>query len=171
MIGSEVPIDEMSSGCVKSREALDHVIDFRWSGLVVQTEDGRKWRFVKNLKSKTLKKGMIVAFCYNHYNQGFEIGEVVGWTGDDKSYGEGGLKYESTSEMLEANGVKTVKELEEKEDRNDYGFRHYLGIRTFLEDDEGPDGTQRFNYYIFEGRVCCGSGAEPMTFMLVEEVE
>ena len=111
----------------------------------------------KVVRSSQLKRGMLLGIKYQGRVNFFV--EVLGFTGNDKKYGEGGVQYNSQKEMFTANNVKSLKELEELDDKNEYGYSHYMKVRDLVDKEEGPW------LYIFEGRWVIGSGADRVGFL------
>jgi hypothetical protein len=122
------------------------------------------FEFGRKVRGNTLKRGMLLAADYNRFNSGIDYIEILGVTGDDQKYGEGGVKYNSVRECFQANGVRSLKQLEEKDGENEYGYSHYLVVRDLLRDESGAW------YYLFEGRWSRGSGAEPLSFTEIKYV-
>ena len=87
----------------------------------------------KVVRSPQLRRGMLLGIKYRG-GVSFMV-EVLGFTGNDKKYGEGGVKYNSAKEMLEANKVSTLKELEELDNKNEYGYSHYMKARDLVARD------------------------------------
>ena len=121
------------------------------------------FRIGKMVRGNMLKRGMKVSASYSSVNEGTDYIEVLGFTGNDQKYGEGGVKYNSVKDMFRANRVNSLKHLEQKDDQNEYGFHHYMVARDIdpAADKKGDEGPW---YYIFKGRWCRGSGAEPLSF-------
>ena len=134
--------------------------------------EARDWRqpkqtdfeYGKAVRGNALRRGMLVSARYNRFNQGEDFIEILGVSGDEKKYGEGGIKYNSVKECLQANGVRSLKELEEKDRHNEYGYHHYLFAKDIIDGDSGPW------YYLSEGRWCRGTGAEPLSFTEIRYV-
>ena len=117
-----------------------------------------QFRIGKMVRGNTLKRGMKLAAFYNAVNEGVDYIEVLGFTGNDQKYGEGGVKYNSAKHMLQANSVKTLKHLETKDNTREYGYHHYMVAKDLEEGNEGPW------YYLYNGRWSRGSGAEALSF-------
>lgn len=123
------------------------------------------FEFGRAVRGNTLKRGMLLAAEYNRFNQGIDYIEILGITGNEQKYGEGGVKYNSVKECFQANGVRSMKQLEEKDGELDYGYGHYIFAKDLLRENEsGPW------YYLFEGRWSRGSGAEPLSFTEIHYV-
>jgi len=111
----------------------------------------------KVVRAPQLKRGMLLAVKYQGRINWYV--ELLGFTGNDKKYGEGGIQYNSAKEMLSANNVKNLKELEELDDKNEYGYSHYMKARDLINKEEGSW------FYIHEGKWSVGSGAGSVTFL------
>ena len=135
-------------------------------GDTIRATNGSMFRGIRRIQQTELKAGMVVLAGYAHYNNGVDVCEVLGFTGWDESYGKGGVKFQSLKELMSAEDVSTPKQLEAKQDENEYGYQSYLVVRELDTDvpDEGPW------YYQYEGRWVRGSGAEALSFVLLEEV-
>lgn len=131
------------------------------SGEVVEY-DKKQWRFLDEISWEELTPGMVFGATYKDTNAGFTVDKFLGYTGSEEKYGEGGVKYQNSAELLEGEGVDSLDALEAKQGENEYGFHSYMVI-----EDEGKEGPY---YYPFEGNWARGSGAEPLTFWTVEEV-
>ena len=115
------------------------------------------FQFGKTVRSPQLKRGMLLGIKYQ--NSIKFIIEVLGFTGNDKKYGEGGILYNSAKEMLSTNKVSTLKELEELDHKNEYGYGHYMKARDLVDKKVGPW------FYIFKGKWVIGSSADTVTFI------
>lgn len=122
------------------------------------------------VRGNMLSKGMKLAASYNQYNHGTDFVEVVGVTGNDTEYGEGGPKFDSVKEALQSHGVRSLKALEELDRQSDkdrgYGHHTYLCVKEIKPD--GTEGESGCWYYLFEGRWARGSGAEKLSFRVLE---
>jgi hypothetical protein len=157
-----VNINELSSGDLRSKDAIEK----SWN--VMRGDEplivGSKTYKAKGpLKGTQLKKGMIVLATYNEVNQGTNLFEILGVTGDDKEYGKAGVKYDSVKEALIDIGAKTLKELNEIQDKKKYGYSSYLFVKDLESGKSGPW------FYLYKGRWSRGSGAEKLSFVLMEE--
>ncbi len=122
------------------------------------------FRIGKIVRGNTLKRGMKLSASYSKVNEGTDYIEVLGFTGNDQKYGEGGVKYNSVQEIFRVTrGVSTLKQLEQHDDKNEYGYAHYMVARDIdpTADKKGEEGAW---YRIFKGRWSRGSGAEPLSF-------
>lgn len=127
---------------------------------------GKVYRAVKNVQGKSLTAGMVVLASYDAgFNCGVNMYEVMGLTNDDVKYGEGGVAFSSVKELLAAKGVVSLRDLEELQDHNpEYGQTSYLVCKDM---NTGEWGAW---FYLYKGRWSCGSGAEALSFVLMEEV-
>lgn len=122
------------------------------------------FRIGKIVRGNTLKRGMKLSASYSKVNEGTDYLEVLGFTGNDQKYGEGGVKYNSIQEIFRVTrGVSTLKQLEEHDNKNEYGYHHYMVARD-IDPNSTAKGEEGAWYYIFEGRWSRGSGAEPLSF-------
>jgi len=168
-INEAMELKDLQSGFQKSPKSIQSAKAVADGKETVILSNGKEYKATKRLAGNALKKGMIVLARYNSFNQGVDICKIIGVTGDDKAYGEGGVKFNSVRECLNHYDVKSVKELEKLQEENEYGFQSYL----FVEDMEDVEDTKNQRgpwYYIDEGRWCRGSGAEKLSFTLLEEV-
>lgn len=122
------------------------------------------FEYGRKVRGNTLKRGMLLAAYYNNFNEGTDFIEILGVTGNDQKYGEGGVKYNSVKECFQANGVRSLKQLEEKDSENEYGYGHYLVAKDLIRGESGAW------YYLFEGRWSRGSGAEALSFTEIHYV-
>lgn len=123
------------------------------------------FRIGKNVRSNNIRRGMMLAAPYNNGGNEFtDYIEVLGFTGNDQKYGEGGVKYNSAKEMYKANNVTSLKALEAKDNENEYGYSHYMYLRDLTDDSQGSW------FYIFEGRWVRGSGADRLSFYELERI-
>jgi len=111
---------------------------------------------------------MVVLARYNSMNQGVDICKILGVTGDDQKYGQGGIEFDSVKEALEYYDVKTTKDLEYLQSQNEYGHHCYLYVED-MEDVENAQNRRGPWYYLVDGRWARGSGAEKLSFTLMEQ--
>jgi len=154
-------IHELNSGFLRSPEAINNVQMVRGGAPIEVKKDDEQKTYVAigNVQGRSLAKGMVVLASYNEGNQGADLVEVLGFTSDKEHYGEGGVAFESAKEMLKHYGVKSLQELEDLQDKNEYGYHSYLVVRDLNDDEEGAW------YYLYEGRWARGSGAEKLSFV------
>lgn len=124
------------------------------------------FRLGRQIRGNMLKRGMKLAAVYSKVNEGIDYIEVLGFTGNNEKYGEGGVKYNSVKEIFRAHrGISSLKALEASDNEKEYGYGHYLCARDLNPDpDTREEHKQGCWYYLFEGRWCRGSGAEPLSF-------
>lgn len=167
-INEEVQLKDFQSGFLKEPKSIEAAKAVANGEDTVVLNNGKRYHAVKRLSGNQLKKGMVVLGRYNSFNQGVDICKILGVTGDDKQYGEGGVKFNSVKECLQHYNVRTLKELEALQDENEHGYQSYL----FVEDMEDVEHQYKRGpwYYLDGGRWCRGSGAEKLSFTLMEEV-
>lgn len=169
----EAQVDEMAdshrftSGGAKSDRAKALVAAFKAGKETYDMENGDRYEMKGRLNARQLKKGMIVMASYNSVNQGAQIYEIMGFTDNDKSYGEGGVKFDSLVELMKAKNVVSIRELEKMamDDPRGYGYGFYMVVKDLEDREEGPW------FYFSGGRIVRGSGAEPLSFTEVRKVE
>ena len=154
-----------SSGWIKSKDAKELVKAFKAGKATFDLTDGRKFKAVKRVLNNKLEAGMTVLASYNRYNQGADIYEILGWSDTDKKYGEGAIKFKSIAEVFAAKKVKTLKALEDLDEGLPYGHSVYMVVKDLEDNDSGPW------FYLYEGSWARGSGAEKLSFTLVEEIK
>ena len=165
-------IRELNSGFMKSPEAIAKVRQVMDGSSAVKLQNGSMYILSKMLRSDQLQTGQIVAAMYNSSNQGFELYEVLGFTGMDDKYGAGGVQYNSARDLFKAFGVTSTRMLDEKQEKiakkkygkDWYGHCSYLVVKDL---NEGRSGAW---FYIFRGKWARGSGAEPLRFRLMKHV-
>lgn len=162
-----VNIDALSSGMMKRKQAIRLVRDVEVGLKAVELDNGDAYVAVKKLRGNQLEAGMIVLASYNKFNQGSDLCEILGFTGDEKKYGEGGPRYSSVKELFQVYNVDSLKDLEILQDGNEYGYHTYMCIKDL--NARGKKYEQGCWFYLFEGRWSRGSGAEPLSFVLMEE--
>ena len=120
---------------------------------------------MKTITSKQLVAGMkINATYYNCSIERSDDYEFLGFTDDKVAYGEGAkVSFKSSKELLKHYNVKTMKELEKLQDENEYGYSSRMVVKDLKTGEIGPW------FYLFEGRWCRGSGADKLSFKLIEE--
>lgn len=124
----------------------------------------------KNLTHKSLKAGMKVVACYDCFNFGIDAVEILGVTGNDHEYGQGGVEFQSVKDMLNHYGVTRLLTVEDEVDaksvkKNGWGFHTYLYARD-LEPTNDPNAFDEGPwYYLYRGHWSRGSGAEALSFI------
>lgn len=151
-------IGDFSSGWLRSRKARELIAAFKGGEETADLKDGSKFRATKQISAIQLVSGMVIMASYNLSNQGAEIYEFKGVTGTE---GGDNAKYDSVKAAMKAAGAKNLKELEAKGGDGE-------GYRLVVKDLE--DGNEGGFFYLFRGRFVRGSGAEPLSFTLVEKV-
>lgn len=151
----EMKLSDMSSGYMKSRKAIDKVNDFVTGKETIELANGHTYKSDGAILATRLKKGMTVLASYKAYNQGVDLVEFISAIVEHN-----GVKtnFDSIKEALAFIGVKSLKAVPD-----DYDVR--------LEVADITDGDMGDWYYLFEGRFCRGSGAEPLSFTLAKFVE
>jgi hypothetical protein len=167
IIKEAVHINEMSSGWLKKKDMIENVHDFVNGSITVEIGN-KSYKAKRVIKSLDLRKGMLFAAYYNADNQGFDIYEFLGVSGNEQTHGDGGVKYNSVKECLLANNVRSLSELEALDDKyskeKGYGHSHDMWVKDINDNESGPW------FYLSEGKWCRGSGAEPLKFVEVELV-
>ena len=140
-----------------TRKVKQLIASFRGGEEDFELPNGERYEFDKPTNGGALKKGDIVFALHQKYNTGAELYEILGFGGDD-----GKVKYATVKDALKATGTKNLKELEKyNEGKKDDEVR--LIVKDLADGDTGAF------FYLFEGRWCYGSGAEPLTFCLVKK--
>lgn len=118
-----------------------------------------QFRIGNPIRGNLLKRGMKVAASYNSTNQGTDYVEILGFTNNKAKYGESGVQFNSVKDIFRSlRGVSSLKGLEEYDDKNEYGYSHYMVVRDLEDGQSGPW------YYLYKGRWSRGSGAEALSF-------
>jgi hypothetical protein len=164
-------VSKFTSGMWKSREARQLVRDFKDGETTIDLENGDTFKAVKTVKGGAIAKGMTCIAHYDKYNQGCDLIEILGVTDNDAKYGDGGVKFNSVKDLMKAKGVSSLNALEKfQDDATDkdgkklaYGHHFYIVAKDLARNESGAW------YYLSEGRWARGSGAEPITFVLVEK--
>jgi len=166
-----VNINELSSGSPKSRDAIEKSWDVMRGNEPLEV-GSKTYKAKGPVKGTQLKKGMIVLATYNQVNQGTDLYEILGVTDWDPKYGEGGVKFNSVKDAMRSAGVVTLKDLDEKTwekakrkwgTDEGYGHGYYLVVKDLVSNDSGSW------FYLYNGRWSRGSGAEKLSFVLMEE--
>lgn len=156
---------KFSSGFMKTSAAKEMVSLFRAGKETFDLKNGDSYKAVKKrLQGNMLEAGMLVMGSYNSTNQGADLYQILGFTGDEEKYGSGGVKFKSAKELLTHYKVSSLKALETLQDKNEYGYHSYIVVRDLEDGDEGPW------FYPYNGNWVRGSGAEKLTFTLIEKV-
>lgn len=155
-------ISKFNSGWLKSNDAKSLVKAFREGDVTAEVGD-KSYKAVKKLAGSALKKGQVVFASYSKVNQGAHIYEILGFTGNDEKYGDGGVEFDSVKELLAHYKVSNLKELEEKQSEKGYGYGSYMVIKDL------EDGNEGAYFYLHNGAWVRGSGAEKLSFVEVEE--
>jgi hypothetical protein len=138
----------------------------------------RYFRFLRPISYRSMQAGTLYGDGYHATNSGYDVFTFLGYSDMDEKYGEGGVKFSSIREVFQKYNVTSLSALEEKCWRlaqrkyptDSYGHDIYMWEEFVVEEDsalEKPGGY----YYISGGKWCRGSGAEPLTFWTVEEVQ
>ena len=129
---------------------------------------GKKvWEVVKQINYRKMKFGKVYAYSYKKYNSGWNIFEFRGYSDLTLAYGRGGPIFKTIQGVARRYKVKSLREIEKLDDKLllDYGHTIYMCTNVLVTVQTGC------YYYIFEGRWCRGSGAEPLTFYQVRRVK
>jgi hypothetical protein len=149
---------KFTSGGMKSSEAKMLVKQFKAGEETYDMKDGRQFQAKKAVKGDMLEKGMIVLASYNSTNQGAQIYEVLGFTapGDDSK-----PVYDTAKQAFKACKVASLRALSTlgRDERS----------QVYVKDLE--DGDEGGWFYPYEGAWVRGSGAEKLSFTLVEEIK
>ena len=79
------------------------------------------FRVGKPIRGNMLKRGMKLAATYSKVNEGIDYIEVLGFTGNNEKYGEGGVKYNSVKDIFRAHrGISSLKALEASDSQNEH---------------------------------------------------
>ena len=145
---------EFSSGWLKSKDAIDLVKAFKKGEETYELKDGTTFKFTKNIIGSKLEQNQTVLAHYNGNNQGADIYEIKGFTDakDEK------VNFKSVKELFAKYEVNSLKALEGvSEDL-------YMVVKDLESGEEGAW------FYIYNGRWSLGSGADALSFALVEKV-
>lgn len=163
----------------KNSRGYSHDFEYYWRQLKNSetfTSNGKKYKIIKSIQGKSLEAGMKVLAKYNSTNSGVDFVEIIGVTDCNVQYGE----YKNSSdikktvkEMMLNYSAKTLEELHDKQheyvirsgiSKDSYGWDSHLVLRDLKTGEMGGW------YYIYENKWCRGSGAETLSFVLVEEI-
>lgn len=167
-INEAVKIEEINSGFLKHPKSVEKARQVANGEDSVILNNGKEYRAVKRVNGTQLERDMVVIGRYNSYNQGVDIVRILGVTGDDKAYGEGGVKFRSVKEALHHYNVKSLAELEKLQNQNEYGHCSYLYVEDM--EDTAHEHKRGAWYYLSGGRWCRGSGAEKLSFAMMEQI-
>ena len=143
-----------SSGFAKDKESLEIVKAFKQGKETYEFDDGRTYKFTKKILGSKLEKGQFVLADYNSSNQGAHVYEIKGLTDQENEK----VNFDSVKDVLKKYDVASLKALENV--TNDV----HLVVKDLESGDEGAW------FYLYNGRWSRGSGAEALTFSLVELV-
>ena len=170
-----VEVGKLNSGYARNRESRDLVQSFLNGDIYVKTSTGI-YAAVESLRGNKLKKGMLVAARYNKYNQGLELYEILGLS-DPMSEGKGDaaeekVKFDSVKDALASVDAKSIHEMARNQEKmaKDAGVKNTYGFHSNLVVKDLDDGDSGAWFYPSEGRWCRGSGAEPLSFILVKKI-
>lgn len=148
----------------------DHLQDIK-NGKLITLYDG-VYKFARSLTANNLEKGMKLGASYSATNSGIDYVELLGVYAlhEDIQHDEEHLKHEhlhhSVKEALERLDAPSLARVR-------VGHKSYA-IRLLVKDLEpAPAGrAQDFGdwYYLYNGRFCRGSGAEPLSFFEIKKV-
>lgn len=167
---TEMPVNlrQARSGMMRTSGSISKSKELQYGMDTFRVKD-KEYKAVKAVKVSELTPGMLVLGAYNKYNQGIDLYEFLGFTDDTTKYGDqfekhGKIAFKTAKEMLKHYKVKTFKELEELQRKNEYGYGSYMCMRDVESNETGAW------FYLFKGRWTRGSGAEPLSFTQVKEV-
>ena len=158
---------QLNNGCFKSRDFRNNIGDFAGGQTQLQTRNGKLFTANRRLLGKKLAQGQKVAAYCNQHNQHFAVYEILGFSDHEVAYGEGGVKFDSAQAALNHYAKRSLNDLFWYFDETqEYGHGVYLIVRDIETGDEGPwfplDEGGRWTY---------GSGAEKLSFILVDEIQ
>ena len=145
---------EFSSGWLKSRDAVELVKSFKKGETTYELKDGTTFKFTKNIIGSKLEQGQTVLASYDGYNQGAQVYEIKGFTDSEDEK----VNFKTMKDVFDKYKVKTLKSLEESADDL------YMVVKDLESGEEGAW------FYIYKGRWCTGSGADKLSFSLVEKM-
>ena len=165
---NEISLRDIQSGFMKAPDSIAGAKAVADGSEPVTLNNDRTYKAVKRLNGTQLKRGDVVLARYNSFNQGVDICKVIGVTDMESKYGEGGVKFNSVKEAMQHYDVRNLKGLEALSKDMEYGHGCYL----YVEDMEDVEHQHKRGpwYYLMDGRWCRGSGAEKLSFALLEEV-
>ena len=127
-----------------------------WRGKPLST-----WKAVGTLDSADLEAGFHVAAFYDDVNQGVAFDQIVGFSVTDADH-YSPVAYRSARELLTAYGAKSLADLESQQKGS---TRFTIRVIMLDQEENGPHNP----YYIYQGKWCKGSGAEPLEFLRIEK--
>jgi len=116
---------------------------------------GDKYTAKKAVNGGALEAGMQVFAAHDSTNTGAELYQVMGFSGGEGT-DDDTVKFKSAKEAMKACGVTNLAGLGDK------------GVRLIVKDM--ADGDEGGFFYVYKGRWAYGSGAEPLSFTLVQKV-
>lgn len=149
---AEATTSDMRSGAFGDKHKAMATVQAVLNGQEPLEINHKQYKVVHQVKASQLTAGMTVLASYKGRNQGVDAVRIDGVTNDEEK-----IKLDSVTELARSVGAKSMKELGEKG-----------GVRLFVTDLE--DGDSGAFYYGFNGRFARGSGAEALTFYLIEPV-
>ena len=168
-INEALELKQLQSGWMKSPRSVDAAKAVANGEEGVRLNNGKTYRAVKkSIPGASLKKGMILLGRYNQYNQGVDIFKLLRVQEEVQGEDEVVKTFNSVREALLHHNVKTLKQLEEVLDEKKLDLNLFV---EDMEDVEKPQYKKGAWYYLFEGRFCRGSGAERVSFALMEEYQ
>ena len=155
------PLSDLSSGCEKSENAIQLVKVFKDKYIDV-TYNQKTYTSKGTISSTKLEPGMFVLISYNSTNQGADIYEFMGYTDDPNK--QDVVKYKTIQELKDKYKVASLPKLENVElDNSDIDFA--MIVKDVKTEEVGGW------FYLYEGKWSRGSGAESLSFTLIEEVK
>lgn len=110
------------------------------------------------VRGSNLSKGMLLSASYNRFNEGTNYVEILGVICKPVDDYADPTKpdFDSVREAFKAAKVSSLPDLEKKARDDNKMYR--LLIRDLCDNDTGD------YYYLYDGKWCRGSGAEPLQF-------
>jgi hypothetical protein len=144
---------------------------------VLQVGD-RYFRFLRPISYRSMQVGNMYGDSYHATNAGYDVFTFLGFSDMDEKYGEGGVKFQSINEAYRKYNVRSLSALDEKCYKlaqrryggDAYGHAIDMWVDFIAEKGSVLENKPGGYYYISDGRWCRGSGAEPLTFWEIEEV-
>jgi hypothetical protein len=148
-----------TSGYMKSSNAKALVKAFKAGEETYEFKNGRSFKADKAIRGDKLETGMVVLASYDSTNQGAQIYEVLGFT--DPTVELDDPKFKTAKEAMTACKVTSLKALSNL----GQGEASKMVVKDLEDGDEGAW------FYAYNGSWARGSGAEKLSFTLVEEVK